>query len=120
MKKLLIAVIVLTLLSCVGWSSAEYEETPLDDMSIESLFELEDDVVRALRVVFYNESTKSSTGEVVGTYVINPKSNKFHFPFCDSALKIGLDRQFIYSSPSELIAGVYEPCGSCKPGKLEE
>ena len=88
----------------------------LTDMSIEELYELEDAVVSALVISFHDNSEKTMSGEVKGTYVVNLKTKKFHYPWCYSALEIGYDRKFFSDvRPSELIELKYKPCGLCKP-----
>ncbi len=87
----------------------------LTDMSIEELYDLEDAVVSAMTVVFNDDSEFSASGEQIGIYVVNPKTKKFHYPWCYSALQIGPDRKIFRCAPSELVDQKYKPCGQCKP-----
>lgn len=86
----------------------------LSDMSIEELYDLEDAVVSAMTVIFNDDSEFSSSGEQIGFYVVNPKTKKFHYPWCYSALQIGPDRKIVRCAPSALVEK-YKPCGQCKP-----
>lgn len=117
MKKNVIVVLVISLI-CFVFAKAENvveRERELTDMSIEELYELEDSLVLALNEVFTKEATLSSDGEIIGTYVINPKNSKFHYPYCYSALQIEEGRTFVTCTASELAAKGYSPCGQCKP-----
>ena len=92
-------------------------DTQPDEMaSLRKIYkgDLEDTIVSALVTVFYNDAVELSNGEMLGVYVINPKTKKFHYPWCYSALEIGPDRIYIHAAPSEL-AEKYNPCGRCKP-----
>ena len=122
MKKNIIVILVISLI-CFVFAKAENvveKERALTDMSIEELYELEDSLVLALNEVFTKEATLSSDGEIIGTYVINPNSSKFHYPYCYSALQIEQGRTFVTCTASELVAKGLSPCGQCKPYKDEE
>ena len=116
MKKVILIALAAALMSAV-FAEAEYaaDRQALSDMSVEELCALEDAVVLALKDVFVKEAAQSPEGEIVGTYTVNPKTGKFHFPWCYSALQIGERRRFVTCAPSELAALGYKPCGQCKP-----
>ena len=116
MKKILLAALAAALIVFVMAQAEPADfEASLEDMSIQELYDLEDRVVLALRDTFIREATESDGGETIGTYVVNPKTGKFHFPWCYSALQIGERRRFETCAPSELTAQGYKPCGQCKP-----
>ncbi len=93
----------------------------VSEMSVEELYELEDAVVSALVISFYDNSGKTSSGEVRGTYVVNTKTKKFHYPWCYSALQIVQTRAFYPdTTPSELVEMKFSPCGMCKPHMNEK
>ena len=116
MKRILLAALAAALIVFVMARAepAEYESM-LRDMSVEELYEMEDQVVLALKDVFTREAKESDSGEIIGTYVVNQKTGKFHYPWCYSALQISGRRSFETCAPSELAAQGYEPCGQCKP-----
>ena len=93
----------------------------LTEMSIEEIYDFEDALVSALTVLFNEDREETPSGEVIGWYVINPRTKKFHYPWCYSALQIGPDRKIVRCAPSDLAnpsapdAKVYTPCGSCMP-----
>ena len=121
MKKTIVAVLVLALLCC-GVAVADYtvNGNKLTDMSVEELYDLEDEIVSALTDVFAQVSSEGPDGELIGLYVINTGTDKFHYPFCYSALQIGKNREFVYAAASELVEQGYKPCGMCKPFVIEE
>lgn len=86
----------------------------IEDMGVEELYALEDAVMFALQSAFYEHSSAEG-GELIGTYVVNEKSGKFHYPFCYSAVQIGPDRMLVTCTASELVAQGYKPCGQCDP-----
>ena len=50
------------------------------------------------------------------TYILNLNSKKFHKPDCDSVREISdSNKKTFKGSREDLIAGGYEPCGSCNP-----
>lgn len=118
MHKCFILIIILSLIMILpAYTESEYivNDRPLTELSIEELYALEDALTSAIEKVFAMESSKSPSGEVLGPFVINARTKKFHYPYCFSALQIGQDRRFEVSTPSELIARGYKPCGQCKP-----
>lgn len=87
----------------------------LTDMTVQELYDLEDELVDALDVVFSKGTSETEDGELIGTYVLNPKTHKFHYPDCYSAIQIGEGRKFMYVAASELVGMGYKPCGMCRP-----
>ena len=85
------------------------------EMSVEELYDLEDSLVSSLVICFYEDAEEVASGERLGIYVINPKTKKFHYPWCYSALEIGSDRKFSRTIPSRLVEQGYKPCGRCNP-----
>ena len=77
----------------------------------------------------YSEIEESSAGsssetatyivegdDIIGTYVLNKKSKKFHLPSCDGASSMSeKNREDYTGSRNALILDGYEPCPSCKP-----
>ena len=116
MKRIVLALLLAMVISCVP-AQADYivDGRELTDMSIEELYDLEDTLIDALHAVFAKTSHESENGELVGMYVINPKTGKFHYPECYSAIQIGNKRMFCMSTASELVADGYTPCGMCRP-----
>lgn len=116
-KRFILIVILLLAIILPALAESEYivNDRTLTEMSIEELYVLEDALTSAIEKVFAMESSKSASGEVLGPFVINLRTKKFHYPYCFSALQIGQDRCFEVSTPSELIARGYKPCGQCKP-----
>ncbi len=97
-------------------------ERTLVEMSIPELYDFEDALVSALTVIFNRDMEETAAGELIGCYVINEKTKKFHYPWCYSALQIEPDkRSFERCAPSDLAnpsrpdAQNYTPCGSCRP-----
>ena len=86
----------------------------LTDLSIEELYKFEDYLVSTIYQVFDETQTENADGELVGTYVINPRTKKCHQPGCLASLQIGEDRIFITAAPSDL-AKQYSPCHLCNP-----
>ena len=119
---------ILLLVSVCGLVYAESNEIArfrvndrlLTDMSIEELYEVEDAIVSALAVVFNHDPEYTASGEQIGVYVINPKTKKFHYPWCYSALQIGPNRKLVQCAPSELVNQKYKPCGQCNPQVNEQ
>lgn len=96
-------------------SPALSETKDMSVMSIEELYALEDLLVDAIRAAFEKTASSMVGHELIGTWVINPRTKKFHYPWCYSALQIGTDRQFRTCAASELVGDNYSPCGQCKP-----
>lgn len=49
-------------------------------------------------------------------YVLNKKSKKFHYPWCNGVESMSAkNRQDFYGTRAEAIALGYEPCGTCNP-----
>lgn len=119
MRKLTIALCVVLLASLLASALTDEKYMvngrQLTDMTIEELYALEDEVIAAARVVFDNNTAKTASGEIVGDYVVNAKTEKYHYPDCYSAVQIGVNRQFVRAAPSELEARGYDPCGMCRP-----
>ena len=117
MKRFLILLLVILLVCCFISTQAEYTVNgrKLTDMSVEELYDLEDSIVSALTDVFTKNATKTPDGDVIGVYVVNPRTKKFHYPFCYSAIQIGTDRRFEMCTASELVEKGYKACGQCKP-----
>ena len=119
MRKLIVALCVVLLASLLASAMTDEKYMvngrQLTDMTIEELYALEDEVIAAARVVFDNNTAKTSDGEIVGTYVLNTKTGKYHYPDCYSAVQIGMNREFAYAAPSELEARGFDPCGMCNP-----
>ena len=120
MKKRLFACILAMLAFCAFFAAADVpykvNGRDLSDLSVEELYDLEDAIVDSLHVAFERKLASSTKDAPSSVYVVNPRSKKFHYPYCYSALEIGPDRQFIESSPSGLVEMGYKPCGQCNPG----
>lgn len=114
-RVILIVLMTMLFICCVARAEYAVNGIPMTNYSVEELYAIEDSVVEALKSAFDRESSKTVGGEVLGKYVVNPRTKKFHFPYCYSALQIGVNRVFITSTLSELIAQGYDPCGQCKP-----
>lgn len=121
MKRWLIVLILfMIVIGCVCAESVETDRFRVNgmlptEMSVEDLYDLEDVIVSSLTNVFLNDSELLPSGERIGVYVINPRTKKFHYPWCYSALQIGADRLFMRCAPSELVDLGYKPCGMCNP-----
>jgi methylphosphotriester-DNA--protein-cysteine methyltransferase len=48
-------------------------------------------------------------------YVGSAKSNKYHYPWCEWALKIKPENLVKFESAKEALAAGYVPCKVCKP-----
>ena len=48
-------------------------------------------------------------------YVGNVKSQKFHLPECEGALKMSEKNKMVFDTREEAIAAGYQPCGTCHP-----
>lgn len=114
-RTLLFALFVLLVLCSFAVAESIMDRQSLSQYSIEELYELEDNLVGALSDVFAKGSSESPDGDVFGTWVINTRTNKFHYPYCPSALQIGNHREFESCAVSELVERGYAPCGQCKP-----
>lgn len=54
--------------------------------------------------------------DVIGDYVLNTKSFKFHLPECDGAVSMNeKNRKDYHGSRNALILDGYSPCGFCQP-----
>ncbi len=121
MKKWLVLLIILvTIAGLVRAESINPERFRINDMlpvemTVPDIYDLEDTIVSSLVTIFYNDAEEMPSGEMLGIYVINPKTKKFHYPWCYSALEIGSDRIIIRDTPSGLIKENYKPCGKCNP-----
>ena len=116
-RVLMIIIASLLFICCIARAEYAVNDIPLNEYTVEGLYAIEDSIVAALKSAFDRGSSKAADGEVLGAYVINPRTKKFHYPYCYSALQIGADRVFMTSTPSELMAQGYEPCGQCKPSQ---
>ena len=115
MRKLAFFVLILLAAAAIAESSYLVNGRDIYDMDVEELDALEDTVMVALQGAFLDGSTTSENGELVATYVVNPRSKKFHVPYCYSAVQIGPDRQLVTCTASELVHDGYKPCGQCDP-----
>lgn len=91
----------------------------LTEMTFEEIYDLEDTLVYALKRLFNEDQKATESGEFTGLYVVNPRTKKYHYPWCNSALQIGSDRFFEQSTSSVLTARQFKPCGNCISGKSE-
>lgn len=58
----------------------------------------------------------SPAGGAERMYVLNTKSNKFHFPNCAGAASISEKNREMYTGTREALLQMgYDPCGQCKP-----
>lgn len=115
MAILLILLFILTVFAAPAETVYTVNDQLLSNMTIEELYALEDAVMDAIEEVFVRDTTISAPGDLIGLYVVNPRTKKFHFPYCYSAVQIGTDRRFEFRAASELAAMGYKPCGQCKP-----
>ncbi len=54
--------------------------------------------------------------DITGTYVLNKKSRKFHYPDCEGAIAMSeKNREEYTGSRNELIIDGYTPCPECQP-----
>ena len=116
----IVLLLVMIIIGCVYAENAENERFRINgllptEMTIEDLYDLDDTIVSSLVNIFMADSEELPSGERIGIYVINPRTKKFHYPWCYSALQIGTDRRFIRCAPSELVDQKYKPCGTCNP-----
>ena len=121
MKRWIILISVLSIIVGLVHAESVFQERfringvlPVE-MSVQEIYDLEDTIVSALVTVFYRDAEELSNGELFGEYVINPKTKKFHYPWCYSALEIGPDRIFIRAAPTTLVQMEFVACGKCKP-----
>ena len=118
MRKAAIVILFLLLLAFVAAESrTDYvvNNRSITDLSIKELYALEDSVVISLEEAFKSQASRSEDGTIIGPYVINPRTKKFHYPQCYSAIQIGPDRVFMTASAKELVDQKYKPCGQCNP-----
>lgn len=114
-KAFFILIIVLLVSFALAEGAYIVNDRALNNMSVEELYSLEDSVVVALMEAFARDSTEMPDGELIGTYVVNSKTDKFHYPYCYSAIQIGKQRKFAKCTASELVGQGYKPCGQCNP-----
>lgn len=51
-----------------------------------------------------------------GSYILNTRSHKFHYPDCDSVKKMSEKNKQVYTGSRDEIIGMgYDPCGNCHP-----
>ena len=54
--------------------------------------------------------------DIEADYICNENSRKFHYPTCDSVVKMSeKNKRYYNGSREELLISGYEPCGGCKP-----
>lgn len=54
--------------------------------------------------------------DIEADYICNENSRKFHYPTCDSVVKMSeKNKRYYNGSREDLLNGGYEPCGGCKP-----
>ena len=114
-RKIVFFLSILLVAAALAESGFVVNGRDIEDMDVEELYALEDSVMFALQSAFLDGSTVSADGELIGTYVINPSSKKFHYPYCYSAVQIGPDRKLVTCAASELVDQGYKPCGQCDP-----
>lgn len=55
-------------------------------------------------------------GEELLTYVLNTKTKRFHYPYCNGVLDMkDENREDFYGTRDEAIERGYKPCGTCNP-----
>lgn len=61
-------------------------------------------------------TTKEQAAQDARLYVINKRSNVFHYPSCDGARSMSENnREEVTATRSELVGRGYAPCGACQP-----
>lgn len=54
--------------------------------------------------------------DIEADYICNENSRKFHYPTCDSVVKMSeKNKRYYNGSREDLMISGYEPCGGCKP-----
>ena len=68
------------------------------------------------RIAERKDSYSFSIDEVVGDYVLNTRTKKFHYPDCDNVKDISDSAcEDVHCRRGDLIKEGYAPCGGCKP-----
>lgn len=123
MKRTIAVFLILCILSIFVYAE-EDEDTAiyrvngrlLTEMTIQEIYDFEDALVSALSVKFNEDFEVGPNGELLGLYVINKSTRKFHYPYCYSALQIVPEKRvFIREAPNELVKQGYRACGTCNP-----
>lgn len=61
-------------------------------------------------------SASQNASRAAGTYILNTRSKKFHYPSCDSVKKMSeKNKQVSTKSRDQLILEGYDPCQNCNP-----
>ena len=117
MKRIVLYLLILFLMPfAIAESDYTVNGYAMTELGIEELYKLEDALISALEEAFFRESSGTPDGDVIGTYVVNTKTGKFHYPYCYSAIQIGpKNRRFEICAASELIEQGLDSCGQCKP-----
>ena len=127
MKRIIVLVLILMLCSAalaitaddilsmlqpnMDWFSAG------EAMDVELPDDLTDHEAEIYRIAYANGHYAALHPEhIVGMYVLNIRTKKFHFTDCLNTLLIDSpNRQHSWDTKEQLMEQGYSPCGSCKP-----
>ena len=102
----------------VNWFEGRYwfSESPCQDYGQESIATKDKDITENEATV-NKETAQQPTQQAGGSrYVLNTRSRKFHYPFCDSVGQMAEhNKKVVTASRDELIRQGYSPCGNCRP-----
>lgn len=117
MKKSLLIIVVLLVLSLAGYACASVSSVTLFD----TIPEYTTDELLQLKILIDEELARRSDPDYANaqnqpTYMLNIKSKKFHIPSCESVGRTKIEnRREFFGERNELISTGYTPCGSCNP-----
>jgi hypothetical protein len=117
MKKSLLIIVVLLVLSLAGYAYASVSSVTLFD----TIPEYTTDELLQLKILIDEELARRSDPDYANvqtqpTYMLNIKSKKFHIPSCENVDRTKIEnRREFFGERNELISTGYTPCGNCNP-----
>lgn len=110
MRKLIIILSVLTILSLVGCTP---QESSSQIAPVAVVKQPQDDTVNGYRV---SKPQSSSGNETKGSiYLANKNSKTFHYSTCSYAKRIKEENLYKTSDREELLLEDFKPCSNCNP-----
>ena len=84
-------------------------------MSIYDIYDFEDALISALTVKFNKDCEEGANGELIGYYVVNNSTKRFHYPWCYSVIQANPENRILVKSAPSDLDDIYKPCGNCSP-----
>ena len=127
MKRIITAIIIMTLLICISGCTEEYGAQSDTNTQIVILpSEHIKDTVNGYKAEIYNDITSDPSTDIVSSssessstlpesnyYVGNKNSKKFHNQYCKYVSSISDKNLHVFDSVEDAINDGYSPCGTC-------